>query len=148
MIHPIRPVGCFPTSCEKTLACSYPALVRWAGLCFGRAAPCRLSLAAVLRGKSMGLDQFRSLLGVRIITAEAMPKLLSVAECTAEQVSPIEPWKPWPAHPPFIDEVHRWWPSQDWPPPDPPIIIQETIPNNPPYLIIWQPAGGLLDLWA
>lgn len=148
MVQPIRPVGCFPASCRGTFAFCHPALIRRAGVGTGWAVPCRPNLAAILLGKAMGLDQFRGLLGVKCVTAESLSHLRPVADHCAEQITSVEPWKPWPAHPPFIDEVQRWWPSQDWPPPDPPIIIKEAIPDGPPYLIIWAPPGRLIDLWA
>ena len=31
-------------------------------------------------------------------------------------VQSCEGWHPWPAHPPFADEVTRWWPSDEKPP--------------------------------
>lgn len=55
-------------------------------------------------------------------------------------------WQPWPAQPPFIDEVTRWWPHDDWPPTRPPIVVEDHHPDAPIQVIDWRAAGGLLDL--
>jgi hypothetical protein len=64
---------------------------------------------------------------------------------------PCEPglkWEPWPNEPPFIDRLRIHWPSDDWPPVDPPVIIEDQLPDAPPQIILWRDTGGLLDMWA
>jgi len=148
MVHPIRPVGCLSVSCRVPYVGGFHTLVRGANLWAGRTDPSGPHLAAILRGKALGLDRFCGLLGIKMMAADSLTSPRDVAEYSDGPIASLEPWQPWPAHPPFIDEVHRWWPSQDWPPPDPPIIIEETVNSGPPYLILWQSPGRLVDLWA
>lgn len=61
---------------------------------------------------------------------------------------PALQWKPWPVEPPFIDRVRIHWPSDDWPPVPPPVVIEDELPDAPPQIILWREVGGLLDMWA
>ena len=96
--------------------------------------------------------------GIRLPIAPALGRPLSetaTAPALQHGHSPVrgeapavKRWQPWPAHPPFADEVTRWWPSDDWPPAEPPLVIEDILPDLPPEIIDWRARGGLLDFWA
>jgi hypothetical protein len=64
------------------------------------------------------------------------------------ELPPDGEWQPWPAHPPFEDEVIRWWPSGDWPPAEPPVVIEDRLPDRPPDILDWRSRGSLIDFWV
>ncbi len=165
MIQPVRPVGCHPA----TMPAHCGRMTR--SLDGGPKAhphrpslPCAAwnwrSLAGYLRSKALGLERFCNLLGLQFVTrpvcrferpsadvAAVMPHdyLDSLPPFSPESV---EPWQPWPAHEPFADEITRWWPSNEYPPPQPPIVYEDRIPNRPPVIADWYALGGVVDAYA
>lgn len=63
------------------------------------------------------------------------------------RVRAIEPWKPWPAHSAFLDEVHRWWPNES-PPPVAAPIADEISFGERQRVLLWRGVGGLIDFLA
>ena len=57
-------------------------------------------------------------------------------------------WQPWPAHPPFADEITRRWPSDEFPPTEPVPVVEDQIPDSWPNVVLWPANGGLLDVWV
>ncbi len=57
-------------------------------------------------------------------------------------------WEPWPASPIFADEVTRWWPSDEFPPPEPAVVIENRLPDAPPVYLDPSVRGRFIDFWA
>lgn len=78
-----------------------------------------------------------------------MPSLSELIARTRD-LRPIEPalrrWQAWPADLPFSDRVTFRWPSDDWPPEEPPIIVEDTPSDRPIEIVDWRHLGGLLDM--
>jgi len=71
-----------------------------------------------------------------------------ILELDAREAQRPPEWEPWPAHEAFADEITRWWPSDNWPPKEPPIEIKEQVADWPPEIVAWPMRGGLLDFWV
>ncbi len=56
-------------------------------------------------------------------------------------------WQPWPACPPYAFQVRRWWPWVDWPPPEPPAVVERVV-ELPPERIFLNTRGSMVDLWT
>lgn len=56
-------------------------------------------------------------------------------------------WQPWPAEPPYINEVRLHWPGDDPPSPHPTVVIEDRIADHPPPVLLY-PTTGLIDTWA
>jgi len=69
-------------------------------------------------------------------------------EPVAEQPSQIEVWTAWPEHTAFVDEIRRWWPSNQLPPIQPPELTVEHRPARRLEVVDRRACGGLLDSWA
>ena len=136
MIHPVRPVGWSMLSAPAALY----ALCSRLGLPYSRCRMLRLALWAPLPVVLAARSQLASL--------AAAPLSRDIAAVRPGEPSAVEPWQPWPAHAPFADEVTRWWPSDDWPPAEPAIVVEDHIPDLPPELVDWRSLGSLLDFWA
>jgi hypothetical protein len=65
----------------------------------------------------------------------------------AESATPRQPWQLWPAHPAFTDEIKRWWPSDEYPPPTPDVVVEDHWPDRLPDVVLMPARGGLLDVW-
>ena len=57
-------------------------------------------------------------------------------------------WQPWPAYEPYIDRPTRWWPSDDFPPEEPEVVIEDKIPDKLTDIVLWPAYGGLLDVFV
>ena len=135
MIHPIRPVGWSTVSAATTLHALCSRLGRtdgcWKGFWLAKA---RLLIPLALRGQ--------------LAREPVAPAIRVLCNSLAAMSRGVEPWQPWSAHPPYADEVTRWWPSDDWPPTEPPVAIEDTLPDTAPPVIEWREYGGSLDFWA
>jgi hypothetical protein len=80
--------------------------------------------------------------------ARSIQELTAGGYALPARTSEPQPWTPWPAHPPFADEIERWWPSAEYPPLAPTPVIEDTQPDPLPAVILWPAAGGLLDTWV
>lgn len=67
--------------------------------------------------------------------------------CSADVPDRLK-WQPWPVEPPLIDRVRTRWPSDHWPPAEPPVAIEDRLPDVPPQILLWRNSGNLLDMWA
>ena len=82
------------------------------------------------------------------LTVEALADQAPFEVCSLsdrDALAKVEPWEPWPAHEAFADEKTRWWPSDDYPPTDPPVVIEDRIPDPPIEIVDWRDRGGLLN---
>ena len=132
MINPIRPVGL-----SVVPGCRALFEVRLHLLC--ALARCR---TPVLGRLGLSIDPAcRSITGGAFI-APARDARFDGWVCAAP---PVEPWRPWPAHAPFADEIDRWWPGNEWPPREPAVVIVYQLPARPAEVIDWRAIGGLLD---
>lgn len=135
MVGPVRPVDWFVPSVPRAVY----ALCRHLGW-VGRG--CRAIWLPWIRLPSAPT------LGRNLTGAVPEPITRDCRAPACREPPSVEPWQPWPAHPPFADEVTRWWPSDDWPPSEPPVVIEDQIPDVPAEIIDWRARSGLLDLWA
>lgn len=56
-------------------------------------------------------------------------------------------WQPWPACPPYAFRVGRWWPWVDWPPAEPPAVVERVVELSPERIFL-NTRGSMLDLWT
>jgi hypothetical protein len=65
-----------------------------------------------------------------------------------QQTEPAHKWEAWEEHPAFVDDVGRWWPSNELPPIEPPPSTEDHHPDIPAPVVYRQDTGGLLNFWV
>ena len=135
MIAPVQPVGLSVVGSSRALLD-----VRFHLLC--TLARCRPHIASpAWLWICNNLGPFNDKAAFAPAIWEALPPSLSGSPC-------LERWEAWSAHEPFADEITRWWPSDDWPPESPAVVIEDRSPDAPVQVIDWYHTGGLLDTWV
>lgn len=139
MIQPIQAVGLTAPGFIPELCCRF-----------------RLSLACVLQFRNLNAvwAEHRARMDVPnrlaapladVLAARLRCSQLALPYLPSTPVETAQPWQPWPAHGPFATEVRRWWPSDEFPPPEAVVIVEQ----QPAAL---QPAalnrGNFIDLWG
>lgn len=159
MIQPVRPVGYSALSaplavqaqayCARLIwgdrRCGALWLRSWIGMPLGLALH-QEGLTALSRGLADTLQAVRAGQAIGEHAPEPDEAAGQPAAGDSDADERVE-WTPWPAHPPFADEVTRWWPSDDWPPSEPPVVVEDRIPDAPAEVIDWRATGSLLDFW-
>lgn len=149
MIQPIRAVGSCVPGIPPSGCCRF-----------------RLSLACVMQFRNLNAiwaehrirmalpNRLAAPLGdvlqARLLCGDFAPRAgaaRGVAETRPPRPETVDLWQPWPAHPPFADEVRRWWPSDELPP-LPPVAAGTPQSQQTPIIIQWADRGGLIDFWA
>jgi len=105
-----------------------------------------------------------SLCGPRICSSLFDPRLglafphiancgLRIADLSARLCGPnpqsasmLDPWQPWPAQPPFAQDVSRWWPSDEYPPLPPVVMMRDDRAERQLVLASWPFHGGWIDV--
>lgn len=151
MIHPVRPVGVSTSGVQYALPAVCDLLHRPTRRGCGRI----LLWVHVPLGVSLHrrLVELRAADGLQVSPSREAAGALFIRgeESGAGQVcawAPIEPWAPWTAHPPFVDEVTRWWPFEEFPPDEPPPVIEDPVADMPAPIVEYAGGGGLIDYMA
>ena len=138
MVHPVQPVGLAPAGGVQS---HWPTSLR----CLCQDVGIRHFYASHL---PLGLRLHWLNLETALPLAFKPVEQLTPYQSASQQPRPTETWEPWPEHPAFIDEIRRWWPSNELPPIQPPTPIEDHHPDIPAPVIYRQDTGGLLNFWV
>jgi len=150
LIQAVRPVGCAPLAVQ-CCALAVPLAVRLRLVSLNRLyIPWhKLSLLLALLERS---DPGKHPTPVTCLHGD-VPAHIAAGALTlfaADHREPValDPWRPWPARGPFVDEIKRWWPSDETLS-DKKTVVMDTGPADlRPQFVLWPANGGLLDTWV